>query len=164
MSLLSPPSLSVVLFLYLILLFTVLPLTEFSLLWWLAGSIGLAKTVVLVLGTGFLGAALAKQQGVATLFRIRQQLASNQMPTDALFDGALILVAGAVLITPGVLTDAMGFGLLIPPVRAVVKQGLRTWAARNVRVEMHGFAQPQPKPASSDSVIDVEATHTRVED
>lgn len=153
--------------LYLLLLFTVLPLTEFWLLWQLAGGLGLPQTIVLVLATGFLGAALARQQGVATLWRIRQQLASNQMPTDALFDGALILVAGAVLITPGVLTDAAGFCLLVPPIRAVVKRGLRAWAAKNVRIETTGYGQPASRPASrasSDSVIDVEAVKTRVED
>lgn len=150
--------------LYLILLFTVLPLVEFSLLWWLAGAMGLPQTILLVLGTGVLGAALAKQQGVMTLWRIREQLEAKQMPTDALFDGALILVAGAVLITPGVLTDAMGFALLIPPVRAMVKRGLRRWATRNVRVETTRFYSASRQPTAGDSVIDVEASHTRVED
>ncbi|MEM9187254.1 MAG: FxsA family protein [Planctomycetota bacterium] len=158
---------------YLLLLFTVLPLVEFSLLWSIAGQLGLVPTVLLVLVTGFIGAGLARQQGVSTLIRIRGQLASNQMPTDALLDAALILVAGAVLITPGVLTDLAGFGLLSPPVRAVVKRGLTRWAAARVRVAAFGPTGPMPnqtgqaatsRPAAGDSVIDVEAVHTRVED
>lgn len=111
--------------LFLILLFTVLPLVEFSILISLGQSIGLVWTILLVLGTGVLGAALARWQGVQTAWRIREQMATGKMPTDALFDGALILVAGAVLITPGVLTDAFGFSLLIPPLRQLIKAGLK---------------------------------------
>lgn len=149
---------------YLILLFTAVPLIEFSLLWWLTGEMGLPQTILLVLGTGVLGAWLARQQGVMALWRIRQQLATGQMPTDALFDGALILVAGAVLITPGVMTDAVGFALLIPPLRAIVKSRLSKWAAKNVQFQATSYTSPSQARPTSDSVIDVEVAHTRVED
>ena len=157
------------LFFYLLLLFTVLPLTEFALLVWLGGQIGLLATIALVLGTGVLGASLARQQGLATLWRIRQQSASGQMPTDALLDGALILVAGAVLITPGILTDAFGFSLLIPPLRALIKRGLKHWFAKTVQIQTQGFGVTSDKhstnnPAARGDVIDVEVVETRVED
>jgi len=153
-----------VLFFYLLLLFTVLPLTEFALLVWLDGVIGLLPTIALVLGTGVLGASLARQQGLATLWRIRQQSSSGQMPTDALFDGALILVAGAVLITPGILTDAFGFSLLIPPLRGLVKRGLKRWLASSVQVQTQSFGPPPTNPPPRGDVIDVEVVQTRVED
>ncbi|MEQ8847374.1 FxsA family protein [Botrimarina sp.] len=111
--------------LYLILLFTVLPIVEIALLFELGDAIGWLPTLAIALGTGVLGASLAKAQGLATLGKIRQQLSEGHPPGDALLDGALILVAGAVLITPGVLTDLFGFALLVPPVRAVAKRMLR---------------------------------------
>ncbi|MEN1681840.1 MAG: FxsA family protein [Planctomycetota bacterium] len=150
--------------LYLLMLFTVLPLVEFSLLWQLAGGLGLGPTILLVLVTGVIGAWLAKAQGVMTLLRVQREMASGKMPADALFDGALILVAGAVLITPGILTDLFGFCLLIPPIRFVVKRGLMAWAKRNVRVEVSSFGAAPQATRRDDSVIDVHATGTRVED
>lgn len=119
--------------LVLILLFTVLPVLEISLLIELGQSIGWGWTLLIALGTGVLGASLARQQGLATLARISQQLADRQPPADALVDGAMILIAGAVLITPGILTDAFGFALLLPPVRALLKPLLRAALRRTVR-------------------------------
>jgi UPF0716 protein FxsA len=149
--------------LYLLLLFTVLPLAEFTMLVKIHDQIGLPATIALVLGTGVLGAALAKQQGVRTLTRIREEMAGGKMPGDALLDGALILVAGAVLITPGVLTDAMGFALLIPPLRAVIKRGLRAWFARNVRIQTHTTGQPWPPGRQGGEIIDAQVIETHVE-
>lgn len=146
--------------LYLLLLFTVVPLTEFVLLTWLATEVGLLPTILLVLATGALGAALARQQGLATLMKIQQQMASGKMPADALFDGALILVAGAVLITPGMLTDAAGFALLIPPVRALVKHYLKRRFAKSVQVHVAGERPSSPH----DSVIEAEVISSRSED
>lgn len=168
---------------FLILLFIALPVTEFALLIKLAESMGLLPTVALVLLTGVLGASLAKQQGVQTLTRIRSEMAGGKMPGDALFDGALILVAGAVLITPGVLTDAFGFCLLIPPLRAVVKRAIKAWAAHNVQVTTSFSGGPSgptvgqagagfpsgagrdeiPRGGARDEIIDAEVIETRVQ-
>ena len=150
---------------YLLLLFTVVPLVEFSLLYAIGERIGLLPTIALVIVTGVLGAALARAQGVATLWRIREQSARGRMPADALFDGVLILLAGAVLITPGVLTDALGFGLLIPPVRAAIKRGLRRWFAKHVRVEAAVVeAGWSPGGPPEDNVVDGRAVSERVVD
>lgn len=151
---------------YLLLLFTVLPLTEFTLLVQIHEQIGLPATIALVLGTGVLGASLARQQGVLTLRRIQQELGDGKMPGDALMDGALILVAGAVLITPGVLTDAFGFALLIPPIRAVLKRGLRRWFAKSVRVQSVGTPPgwSRPEAGGQSEIIDAEVIETRVEE
>ena len=117
-------------FLRLLLLFTVVPLVELFLLVKLGTVVGVGPTIALVNFTGVLGAWLARQQGLGVLRRLRVELAAGRMPAGALIDGLLILVAGAVLLTPGLLTDALGFVLLVPPSRAVVR---RIVAARFAR-------------------------------
>jgi UPF0716 protein FxsA len=111
-------------FFRLLLLFTVVPLVELGLLIELGRVIGLAPTIAIVVLTGFAGAALARWQGLATLRKVQTDMAQGRVPGEALVDGLLILVAGAVLLTPGLLTDALGFLLLIPPTRAVVRRSL----------------------------------------
>lgn len=122
------------------LLFIVLPLTELYLLVTLGQTIGWGWTLLIALGTGIVGASLARQQGLATLQRISQQLQTGQPPADALVDGAMILLAGAVLMTPGVLTDAFGFALLIPPVRAALKPLLKAAFLRRLHRHSAGGA------------------------
>ena len=107
-------------FLRLLLLFTVVPLIELFLLIWVGQAIGALATIVLVIVTGTLGAWLARSQGLRTLERVRQEWAGGQIPAAALVDGLLILVAGAVLLTPGILTDLAGFFLLVPQGRRQV--------------------------------------------
>ncbi|MHC4800030.1 MAG: FxsA family protein, partial [Planctomycetota bacterium] len=75
--------------------------------------------------TGIIGAWLARHEGLRTLTHIRSQLAAGQLPGDQMIDALLILVAGALLVTPGVVTDAIGFLLLIPPARAWVRNHLK---------------------------------------
>ena len=77
-------------------------------------------TVALVIVTGILGASLARSQGVATLARFQTRMAAGELPHEDLLDGILILLAGAVLLTPGLITDTVGFLLLVPPVRRVI--------------------------------------------
>jgi UPF0716 protein FxsA len=107
-------------FLRLLLLFTIVPLVELFLLVKLGTVVGVGPTVALVIFTGVLGAWLARQQGLGVLRRLSEDLAEGRLPAEALIDGLLILIAGAVLLTPGLLTDALGFLLLVPQSRAVV--------------------------------------------
>lgn len=118
-------------FLRLLLLFTLVPLVELALLVTIGRHLGLAATLLLVLATGVLGAWLAKSQGLRALVRVRTELGSGRMPTEALLDGVLIFVAGAVLLTPGLLTDAAGFFLLSPKGRA--------WVRRAATVRLHRY-------------------------
>lgn len=111
-------------FLRLLLLFTVVPLVELFLLVKLGTVIGVGPTVLIVLFTGFLGAVLARWQGLGVIRRLSTDLEQGRLPADALIDGLLILIAGAVLLTPGLLTDAFGFFLLVPPGRALVRKAL----------------------------------------
>ena len=111
-------------FLRLLLLFTIVPLVELFLLVKLGTVVGVGPTVALVIFTGVLGAWLARQQGLGVLRRLSEDLAVGRLPAEALIDGLLILIAGAVLLTPGLLTDALGFLLLVPKSRAVVHKAV----------------------------------------
>lgn len=148
----------------LLLLFTVVPLVELWLLLRLHDLTSLGVTLGLVILTGIVGAALAKRQGLATLGRIRDELGAGRMPTTALQDGLLILLAGALLVTPGLLTDAFGFSLLFPPARRRIREWLgRRWR-RSFQVRAFQFeSQNQPRawnddptPQHRDKVIDVQ--------
>lgn len=119
---------------YLIILFTVVPVVELMLLVRIAAWSSWPATIALVLVTGVIGAKLARREGIKTLRRIQTDLANGIPPTTTLVDGALILLAGAVLITPGVITDLCGFLLLVPAVRAGVTRRLADALKRHVMV------------------------------
>ncbi len=108
-------------FFRLLLLFTVVPALELILLIQLGRHVGFWPTAALVLGTGIVGAWLARREGVKVLRAVNTEMAEGRMPTDHLLDGLLILIAGAVLLTPGLLTDAAGFVLLVPPGRRLIR-------------------------------------------
>ncbi len=109
----------------LFLAFTLIPIVEIYLLLELGRIVGSLSTIVLVLATGFAGAWLARRQGMQTMLRVRNNLQQGIMPAEDLLDGFLILIAGIVLLTPGLLTDCTGIILLIPAVRFRFKCYLR---------------------------------------
>ncbi len=109
----------------LFLVFLAVPLAELYLLIQIGGVIGAGWTVVLVVGTALLGAFLVRAQGVSTIRRVQQNIERGQLPAMELLEGLALLVAGALLLTPGFFTDAVGFLLLTPPLRrAVIAFGL----------------------------------------
>ena len=110
---------------YLILLFTLVPVVELTLLIRIGQHIGAGATIAIVIFTGVTGAYLAKMQGFITLRRIQQDVNQGRMPADRLFDGVLILVSGILLLTPGFITDLIGFMGLIPSTRSLFKRWLR---------------------------------------
>ncbi len=99
------------------LLFLVIPVVEITLFILVGQHIGVAATIGIILMTAIIGASLVRQQGLQTLARLRSEVDRNEMPAKTLAEGAAILVAGLLLVTPGFLTDTIGFSLLIPPVR-----------------------------------------------
>ena len=117
-------------FFRLLLLFTAIPLVELALLVEIGRLVGLATTVGMVLVTGVLGAWLARGQGVRVLARLQADLQSGRVPTDALLEGLMILIAGAVLLTPGLLTDLLGFALLSPVCRRLVQRTVTRYLKR----------------------------------
>ena len=154
--------------LYLFLLFTITPLVELWLLFRLAGVFGFWTTVFVVLATGFAGAALARLQGFWVLHQIRSDLAQGVMPTQRLGDGALILSAGLLLVTPGVLTDVLGLALLVPPLRSLIRRGLTRWLAHHVKIRADGLWQEVSVEKRADdniadnNIIDAKVVHSRV--
>ncbi len=117
----------------LLLLFVVVPIVELVLLIEIGQRVGTLATIGLIMGTGVVGASLARQQGLSTLARLRKDLDEGRLPTEAIVDGVLILVAGAVLITPGVLTDLFGFLCLVPACRRLLTRNLKRRFERAVR-------------------------------
>ncbi len=130
-------------------LLTIVPLIEVVILIRIAEALQWGPTVALIVITGIIGAWLARREGIRTLSRIQTDIQAGVVPTGSMLDGALILVAGAFLVTPGVLTDICGFSLLIPPARGWVKRRLAAFVkARVVHVDQGG-----PGP-----FVDVDAT------
>ena len=138
----------------LLLLLTVVPLVELLILLQLADRFSWRSTLLLVLATGAAGAWLARREGFRTLGRIQSDLAAGKPPTGPLMDAALIVVAGLLLVTPGVLTDVVGFALLIPPVRRRIRR--RMAAALKKRVVVMRTGGPHPSgTAQPTEFIDV---------
>ncbi|MCH8016711.1 MAG: FxsA family protein [Acidobacteria bacterium] len=106
-------------------LFTLVPLLELYLLIRLGTYVGAVDTIAIVIGTGVAGGLLAKSQGLAVLDRMRAELNQGRLPAESLLDGLLILIAGAMLVTPGLLTDGLGLLLLIPWSRKAIKSWLK---------------------------------------
>ena len=146
----------------LILLFTTVPLVELALLLWIGSRVGVVPTIALILLTGVLGATLARHQGFATWRRFDAALAAGRLPGRELAEGLLILIAGAVLLTPGVLTDAAGFLILVPAVRRrlvdrIVRSARRRMVVMGPAGRRPGGSEPH-RPAHSDAgeVLDAE--------
>jgi UPF0716 protein FxsA len=110
----------------LFLAFTIIPVVEIYLLIQIGSAFGVFTSIALVVFTGFLGAYLARIQGLQTLFRIQESLKEGHMPSGELLDALLIGLAGLVLLTPGFLTDTVGFALLIPSTRNAIKAWLQS--------------------------------------
>ncbi|MCP3676969.1 MAG: FxsA family protein [Deltaproteobacteria bacterium] len=114
-------------FFKLFLLFTIVPIIELTLLVKIGMEIGIYYTVLLVLGTAFIGAYMAKMEGLGVIVRFQRNMLEGIFPAEEMIDGAMLLVAGALLITPGILTDVVGFLLVIPSTRAVIKVWLKRY-------------------------------------
>ena len=116
----------------LFLLFTLVPFVEIVILLKIHSYLGLGATLGLILFTGIVGASLARWQGISTWQRIQKDLSMGIMPSGRLIDGVLILIAGLMLVTPGILTDTLGFALLIPFIRNLIKNWLVRWFKQKI--------------------------------
>jgi UPF0716 protein FxsA len=110
--------------LLLVLIFIVLPIAELYVIIKVGEAIGVLPTIALLLLDSFLGAALLRSQGRAAWRRFNQALAEGRVPTREVFDGAMVILGGAFLITPGFITDIIGIVLLLPPTRSVFRRFL----------------------------------------
>ena len=110
---------------WLFLAFTIVPIVEILLFVWVGSTIGIWPTIAMVVITAIVGSMLVSRQGRATWLELRQELADGGIPTKPIVHGAMILVAGALLLTPGFMTDVVGLSLLVPSVR----EALRRWGS-----------------------------------
>jgi len=114
----------------LFLLFTLIPLLELWILIKLGSLVGILPTIIIVASTGFFGVLLAKSQGLTVLNQMQHDMKQGILPGNKLIDGACILLGGAFLITPGLLTDLLGFSLLVPQSRGWLKRIARRYLQR----------------------------------
>ncbi|TMW71702.1 FxsA family protein [Alteribacter natronophilus] len=116
-----------------LLLLIIVPALEIGVLVLSGNIIGVIPTILLIIATGILGAALAKREGLNAIRTAQMQTSQGQVPSGILLDGICILIGGVVLLTPGFITDAFGFFLLIPQTRATFKALLQRIFERAVR-------------------------------
>lgn len=115
------------------LLFIVVPIVELMLLIRMGQIVGLLPTLALVVTTGVVGAGLARLEGLKTLWTLQSELAQGRLPAQAIMDGLAILVGGALLLTPGILTDILGFSLLLPRSRRAIQERVRARLEKRMR-------------------------------
>lgn len=132
----------------LLILFITIPVVELILFMTIGRQIGIFPTFGIILVTGVLGAWLTRVQGMRTLIRYQQAISEGRLPHEEVMDGLMILVAGAVLLTPGFLTDAVGFLILMPAVREVLRKWLVKYLKGKIQVAGNGMdmsAEPESR-------------------
>ncbi len=117
----------------LLLLFILVPALELALLIEVGQHIGTLNTLLLIAVTGVVGASLARRQGLGVLRRMQSEFDQGRVPSGSIVDGVIILLSGALLITPGLLTDTVGFLCLVPTTRALIRSLLWRWLQRYLR-------------------------------
>jgi UPF0716 protein FxsA len=155
----------------LIALFIAVPLLELWVIVEVGGLIGVLPTIALLFGMSLLGATLLRHQGRGAWRRFNQALAERRFPGREVADGLLITIGGALLLTPGFITDAVGLLLLVPPTRAIARRLLQAWTARRLVVVgmsgMRGARGPQPGngsgPRPASRPYDFEATAEEID-
>ena len=117
--------------------FILIPLIELVLLIWLSQLTSFTTTVVIVVVTGIIGSALTKREGIAAWHNFRRALGEGRLPSEEIQDGLMIVFAAALLLTPGLLTDAVGFTLLVPAGRRWVRATFLARFLRRFKINVH---------------------------
>ncbi len=143
----------------LLIAFIIVPIVEITLLIKVGSAIGVGTTILVVIFTAVLGAYLVKQQGFATLHAVQKEMNEGRVPALQMAEGIALLLAGAVLLTPGFMTDAFGFALLTP----VIRKSLINWfiSRSNFNVQtanMGSSSQTNQTPNNNGSVIEGECS------
>lgn len=144
--------------------FLVVPLAELAVIVQVQQSVGLGWTILALVAISVAGATFVKREGLKAWLRFREALHDARLPATEVVDGALLLLAGALLLTPGFLTDGVGLLLLLPPSRAIVNRALRGRVRRSLGLP--GSASPgtrRDRPAG-DGTVDVEVVDVRRND
>ena len=112
-------------FFYLFLFFSIIPVMEIAILIKVGSFVGVTETIAVILLTAVIGAFLVRKEGLTVMYKLRQKISEGVMPAEEILDGVMILIAGALLLTPGLVTDFVGFALVIPPSRRFIKKALK---------------------------------------
>ncbi len=136
----------------LLLAFVITPIVEIAVFIEIGGEIGLWPTLAIVVITAIVGTALLRAQGLATFAQAQQSLARGEFPLRQVFDGACLLVAGALLLTPGFVTDAIGMALFLPPVRNL----LGRWVLARGRFRVDAGTGTGSRPGREDGIVEGE--------
>ena len=145
-----------------LLLIVLIPLIELILLNQLLEQAGLPTTILVVLLTGVVGVSLTRRQGINAWRSIHQQMADGKSPSNEILHGVMILFAGAFLITPGLLTDCVGFSLLIPQLRIAVGTRLTRWFKARTVARFQTSVWPATPPGDDPAPNDGEGPSVRV--
>jgi len=149
-------------------LFIAVPILELYVIIEVGGLIGVLPTLVLLFAMSLLGATLLRHQGRGAWQRFNRALAERRFPGREVADGLLITVGGALLLTPGFITDAVGLLLLVPPSRAVARRLLQAWLARRfVVVGVSGMRDAPPRygagPSQASRPYDFDGTAEEID-
>lgn len=149
------------------LLFIVLAVAEIYVLISVGGLIGTLPTIGLILFTGIIGVSMLKQQGFSVFAKLQEKMRQGQAPAQEMVEGVLLIIAGAFLITPGFVTDAIGFLWLIPQTReffakALIKKGMFKMQGVHVSGSYEAGGNPfgQPRPGDDENTVDGEYERT----
>jgi len=143
-----------------LLLFIIIPIAEVYAFIHVGGEIGVFKTLALCVITALIGGILVKIQGIGTLMKAQQNFATGTIPFNELFDGLCLVLAGALLLTPGFVTDIIGFTLLTPPFRIILRRILRKRNKFYFNMENKRY---RPDTAPDDETIEGDFEHVKKE-
>lgn len=141
---------------FLLLAFLVVPIVELYLFVEVSASIGFGAALFWIVAVSVIGAWLVKREGMGALRRANAKVSAGELPTDELINGILIVFAGALMLTPGFLTDATGLLLLFPPTRAMVRRPLRSRFASGPIIVGTRFSGGFP-PSPGGDVMDADS-------
>jgi len=135
------------------------PILEIALFIQVGGWLGLLPTILIVVATALAGTVLLRTQGLSTMASLRSSLSEGRNPMNPIAHGAIILVAGVLLLTPGFFTDALGLSFLVPAVRTYLIKNVGARIAQNATVHTFGVpphGQPHPQQPANDDVVDAD--------
>ncbi len=136
-------------FVRLLVLFILVPALELYLLAWFISRFGALEALALIVATAVVGSAVARWQGLEALGRIRAEIRRGEVPTQSLLEGVAVLLGCALLVTPGIITDAVGLLLFVPPVRRFIAGWVKKRIKKHIdaalaagRMTVHSTAHP----------------------
>lgn len=148
-------------------LFIVVPIVELAIIVQVGQVVGVGWTILALIAVSLIGAAMVKSEGLRAWQRVRETLAAGRMPAEEVVDGALVLLGGALMLTPGFLTDALGLFLVVPVTRGLINRGIRgrVRSAFGLRSPRRGDGRRSPEgPSARDSVVDVDVVSIERDD